>query len=379
MKLFLRNNDIVDGSANFERLHSLSNFPVFMGTVNHDPHLDVLANMDWYISKTTGMIQLKELIPLEVLYADTHSSGEVGRIWDEHHNLFCNFLLDVDHKKIFEIGGAKGILADKYYQKKPDIDWTILEPNPKPNKTSKTKFIKGYFGDKISYNFHDTTIVHSHTFEHIYFPDDFMKNISENIDDKNYLIFSIPHIKKMLINKYTNALNFEHTFYLNEIYMEYFLKKYGFEIIKKDFYLEDHSIFYLTKKVNDPKDLKFSENLYIENKKLFNNFINFYKILVDSINLKIKKQQGKIYLFGAHIFSQYLIAMGLDISRVECILDNDATKQNKRLYGTKLTVKSPEILRNNKYKTSIILRAGVYNKEIKDNINKNINSNVEYL
>lgn len=71
--------------------------------------------------------------------------------------------------------------------------------------------------------------------------------------------------------------------------------------------------------------------------------------------------------------------MGLDISRVECILDNDATKQNKRLYGTKLTVKSPEILRNNKYKTSIILRAGVYNKEIKDNINKNINSNVEYL
>jgi len=183
----------------------------------------------------------------------------------------------------------------------------------------------------------------------------------------------------MLINKYTNALNFEHTFYLNEIYMEHFLKKYGFQIIKKDFYLEDHSIFYLTKKVNAPKDLKFSENLYNENKKLFNNFINFYKILVDSINLKIKNQQGKIYLFGAHIFSQYLIAMGLDISRVECILDNDATKQNKRLYGTKLTVKSPEILRNNKYKTSIILRAGVYNKEIKDNINKNINSNVEYL
>jgi len=379
MRLLSRNNDVIDGSNNFEKLQSLSNFPVFMGTVSHHSSEDKMTNMDWYISKTTGMIQLKELIPLDILYSETHTSGEIGKIWDDHHNAFCKFLLKVDHKKIFEIGGANGILADKYHREKPDVDWTIIEPNPRPQKKTKAKFIKGFFGDNLSYNFHEATIVHSHTFEHIYFPDDFMKDISKNIEKNNYLFFSIPNIKKMLLNNYTNALNFEHTFYLNEVYVEYFLKKYGFEIIKKDFYLEDHSIFYSARKISSNYNLKFTENLYDQNKILFNNFINFYKNLIDSINLKIKQQKGKVYLFGAHIFSQYLIAMGLDISRIEYILDNDISKQNKRLYGTNLIVQSPEILKNNKSRTAIILRAGVYNKEIRDNIDKNINSNIEYL
>ena len=102
MRLLSRNNDVIDGSNNFEKLQSLSNFPVFMGTVNHHSSEDKMTNMDWYISKTTGMIQLKELIPLEILYSETHTSGEIGKIWDDHHNAFCKFLLKVDHKNKLE-------------------------------------------------------------------------------------------------------------------------------------------------------------------------------------------------------------------------------------------------------------------------------------
>jgi hypothetical protein len=72
-------------------------------------------------------------------------------------------------------------------------------------------------------------------------------------------------------------------------------------------------------------------------------------------------------LFGAHIFSQTLLNFGLDEKLIECILDNDNKKHNKRLYGTNLMVKPPNILKNYNNPT-VILRAGVYNNEIKNQI-----------
>ena len=49
--------------------------------------------------------------------------------------------------------------------------------------------------------------------------------------------------------------------------------------------------------------------------------------------------------------------MGLETNNIDCILDNDKEKQGKRLYGSKLFVKSPKVLKeiNNPL---IILKAG---------------------
>ena len=55
------------------------------------------------------------------------------------------------------------------------------------------------------------------------------------------------------------------------------------------------------------------------------------------------------------------------------ILDNDKDKQNNFLYGTKIRVLSPDILRKYK-KPIIVVRTGTYNSEIKKQI-KLINKN----
>ena len=82
-------------------------------------------------------------------------------------------------------------------------------------------------------------------------------------------------------------------------------------------------------------------------------------------------------MFGAHVFAQYLIEFGLDLNNIVCLLDNDKNKQGKRLYGTSLRVDSPKILKDIESPV-VILKAGVYNKEIKDDIIKNINPNVTF-
>ena len=63
---------------------------------------------------------------------------------------------------------------------------------------------------------------------------------------------------------------------------------------------------------------------------------------------------------------------------ITSILDNDITKQSKRLYGTNLLVNSPKILKNEKRPT-VILKAGAYNSEIKKDILENINAKTIFL
>ena len=70
MKLIDRNFDVLNNSNQLETLQIIKNFPVFMGTVNHDNKQDLTAEMSWVISKKTGMIQLNKLIPLDILYKD---------------------------------------------------------------------------------------------------------------------------------------------------------------------------------------------------------------------------------------------------------------------------------------------------------------------
>ena len=78
-----------------------------------------------------------------------------------------------------------------------------------------------------------------------------------------------------------------------------------------------------------------------------------------------------------HVFAQYLIAFGLDTTRIICLLDNDPNKQGKRLYGTNMMVKSPLSIKDED-NPAIILKAGVYNNEIKKDILENINRKAEF-
>ena len=107
-------------------------------------------------------------------------------------------------------------------------------------------------------------------------------------------------------------------------------------------------------------------------------YIKYHEKLIKKLNSDINVNPHKVFLFGAHIFSQYLIEFGLNINKIESILDNDTEKQGKRLYGSKLFVESPKILKNVD-NPLIILKAGSYNNEIKEDILKNINPNAKFI
>jgi len=210
MKNIQRDKDVINECKDLEFLYKFDNFPVFMGCTNQSIEKDILVNMQWEISKGSGVIQLNPLLPLDILYPESHGSGNIGRMWAEHHQEFSKFIQHQSPNSVLEIGGAHGILSREYKKENP-INWTILEPNPSPAKDVDATFIKGFFDDKFTFDGEIDTIIHSHVFEHVYYPDEFIGHISSFLNNGQNLIFSLPNMEEMLKRKYTNCINFEHT------------------------------------------------------------------------------------------------------------------------------------------------------------------------
>ncbi len=373
----IRGNDVVSGGS-LEYLHGMKLFPVFIGCTKDSEEKDVKSDMCWYISKDTGMIQLNPVLPLDLVYQEEHGSGCVGGLWLQHHQEFAKFIQQQAPKSVLEIGGAHGILS-REYKKENAIDWTILEPNPLPAKGVDATFIKGFFDDKFTFNGEIDTIIHSHVFEHVYYPDEFINNISKFLEKGQKLIFSLPNMEEMLKRKYTNCINFEHTVFITEPYIEHLLSKHGFRQVDKKYFKDNHSIFYAYVKDSNVKTIELPKGLYEYNKKLYLDYIDYHTQLIKDLNAKIDNisEDQPIYLFGAHVFAQYLIEFGLNTDRIICLLDNDKNKQGKRLYGTNMMVESPKILLDVD-NPIVILKAGVYNQEIRTNIQNKINSSVVF-
>ena len=379
MNLIFRNSDVVLKQKDLINLYSFKKFPVFMGCTNQEKKFDLLADMNWSISKGSGAIQLNPLLPLEEIYKEQHGSGSIGDLWTQHHLAFAKFVQFFNFKTILEIGGLHGILSKLYQDLDRTVDWTIIEPNPIPVNGVTAHFIKGYFDDQFTFDKQADVIIHSHVFEHIYDPHIFLNHISNFLSDGKHMLFSLPNLQEMLKRKYTNALNFEHTIFLTEPYIEYLLSKYHFRVIKKEYFKEHHSIFYACIRDSKVYSSNLPKELYDDNKTLFLEYVNYHHQLIDDLNSKVKTFQKKnIYLFGAHIFSQYLISFGLNANLLKCIIDNDVNKEGKRLYGTDLKVFSPKILSQDTNPV-VILKAGAYNQEIKKDILENINSNTFFL
>lgn len=383
MDLLLRDIDVFSGEKDLESLYTLKNFPVYMGVTDSDFSEDIFADMKWGISRSSGMLQLLGLVPEEILYNTSHN-GSVGSLWNEHHSRFAEFIHDnIDNctGSILEIGGGNGVLNAVYTDRyNVAEEWVIVEPSSiKPVDNCRARYIRKAWGGKGLCS--DSVqrigcIIHSHVLEHLYNIKDFMLQSAQLLKSGQKMLFSVPNLKETLQRKYTNALNFEHSYFISEDYVEELLRRYSFKTIDKQYFKEDHSIFYAAEKRGNVNDFILTDfnDLYIQNKKVFMEFVKYHQKLILDFNERMKKETSHIYLFGAHIFSQYLIHFGLDISKVECVLDNDVMKQGKRLYGTKLFVKTPKILERENTPI-VILRVANYAEEIKKDIINNINPN----
>ena len=73
MKLIERNKSIFEIDGDLEKLICFPNFPVFIGCTDKSIDDDIFLDMEWDICVKSGCIQLKNLLPLSLVYSEYHS------------------------------------------------------------------------------------------------------------------------------------------------------------------------------------------------------------------------------------------------------------------------------------------------------------------
>ncbi len=372
MALISRKNNVLTNKPTLKTLFTIKKFPTYVGCVTSpNIHNDDFLDLTIDICTETGILQLKHISPLDQVYLFPHNDA-IGPTWHEHNEKFVEFIEDLHPKKILEIGGGSGKLAQRYLDRNTDVEWTILDPNPLFEDNSKIHSLKEYFSSNLILKNTFDAIIHSHVLEHQSSPEQFFIDVSKYLIPGGLHIFSFPNLQEWLLRKYLNCLNFEHTIFLTENYVDCILKRTGFELLKKIKFRSDHSIFYLTKYTGNKNPIAFP-NLYNQNKQLYLDYVKHYGDFISNLNFKLANFPHKVFLFGAHVFSQYLLSFGLDQNKIFGILDNSQLKIGKRLYGTNFTVFNPEIIKNEN--VGVIVRVGSYRNEIIEQLKK-INSNV---
>lgn len=349
-----------------------------MGVTEEPRNRDLKDHQVWAICELCSCIQLAELLPLPTLYKKNHHKEVVGQVWKRHHDKFAQFIMATRPTNILEIGGAHGYLAKLITSSNLKINYTLVEPDSNLV-SSNIRLVNGYIEDHLIEVLNQDTVVHSHVLEHIYNPVEFFEKVASHMRIGSRLIISIPNMAQLLRLGGMNSLNFEHTYLLTPEHLQMFFCNFGFnEVRREDF--ESHSIFFSAVKTNksiktlSPYEESMRRTVMLQSTE-FLHLIKRTRKFVRKVNQVISETDYRTFLFGAHIFSQALVSMGLNETRVEGVLDNASSKQGSRLYGTNLKVFSPEAALRDREKVSVILRASHYQSEIINQL-REINPNV---
>ena len=99
MKIIKRDRDLVSGEDDLEELFRIKDFPAYASVVDEGFENDVQHDLIFDISRTTGMVQIRDLMPLKLVYKGFHSEA-LGETWIRHHNLFIDFIKQINPEVI---------------------------------------------------------------------------------------------------------------------------------------------------------------------------------------------------------------------------------------------------------------------------------------
>uniref|UniRef100_A0A6C0KMZ4 Methyltransferase n=1 Tax=viral metagenome TaxID=1070528 RepID=A0A6C0KMZ4_9ZZZZ len=362
-----RTNCVICDSTKFEHVYTFPNYPITQNSSSLDISHDEFKDSTFVSCIDCGCVQLKTLIDPIKLYENCNRLIDATPTWKEHHKLFSDFIIENNkYTTILEIGSSTCPLYKLL--KHTGIHYTTMDIADSEGRPSEVPFIQGNCED-FDFTGHSSLIL-SHTFEHLYNPRKFLKNIH---DAKVKSVFiSIPNIDELYSSENISILNNEHTFYVGNKEIVYMFSQIGY--LCNNFYkFKNHSLFYHF--VNNSSAIL----LPLENK--INLGKNMQKIFIkyENIMKNIRIDKPCFICPGAHYGQKIYYYLQNYSKYIEGFIDNDPLKQGKRVYGTPCNVYSPDIL--TKYKETtvyIILYAGPYTEELKKQLNL-LHPSIKYI
>jgi len=352
-------------------LFTFKDFPVYMG-VSSTSDFEML-DMEWSSCESCGCVQLNKLVELEKLYKVPHNPA-VGRTWETHNKHFSALVNSYSPKVVLDIGGANLKLASLISPCKSVSRYDVIDFSAEKYEVvlvdDKISLIVGSIESYKKSNLVDCAVL-SHTLEHLYDPVETLSSLKECLTEDGKIIVSVPNIKAQLKDGFLNALHFEHTYFIDHEYMQLIGSGAGLRLVRREDFSPYNSFY-----VFERGSTSLGEHPAPQDSPLtFKNFVT--NLQADVREIISSTATDSFYVFGAHVFTQYLMNSGLPAKRIIAVIDNDINKTGKLLYGTNLLVKNPNEISSDK-EPLVLLRVAQYEQEIRDQL-VSINKNVRFL
>jgi 2-polyprenyl-3-methyl-5-hydroxy-6-metoxy-1,4-benzoquinol methylase len=330
-------------------LYQIDLMPIILSQTYNKIDDDVFQDQQVYYCKHCSCVQLKNLIDPSILYQHPHNTTSALPTWKEHHATFSKFITEsLDTNAIMEIGGSSGALYQ--HLKNEPIEYSCIDLCEANFDTSNCTYI---IGNAEEYNYDNVdTVAMSHVFEHLYDPKLLLSNLSKN--NISTIFISIPNMSALLNRRSSSIIHYEHTYYIDKYFTEYLLSEQGYSLTK---YVEfkDHSLCMQFKKTNCEKQVIEPRHNIVEQ-------------IHDIYNSMYTRFQGQeisptSYIIPAGHMGQLFYSIAKP-SSIYGFLDNDPSKQGKRLYGTPYMIYPFDQLKRHSETIDVYIYAGPYLKEV---------------
>lgn len=304
--------------------------------------------------------QTKYLGDLAEIYRINHADS-TGKVMQALHDCVLDVVSQYKDRisGIIEIGGAKGVLADKILDRW-SVPYTIIDPAYFGNDGCRL-IIKDLYENVDDAGLDANTVVMSHVFEHFYEPLKILQKIADNPKIEHvFLVF--PNLEAYIQANILHVLNIEHTFYVDNEFLERVFAQHGFVVRQKTLY-DKHSVVFHFERDGD-------RSCHLgQNKHDLVAFFGKIQQTVNRFNDILVASDKNVYLFPASIHSIFLTIMGLRYDRLTAMIDNSPLKINKKLYGLNVPIRAFGSVFEDK-NALVLLNGGVFNQEVTDSLKR---------
>jgi len=362
-----RTNCVICDSSKFTHVYTFPNYPITQNSSPLDTSHDEFQDSTFVSCIDCGRVQLKTLIDPIKLYENCNRLIDATPTWKEHHKLFSDFIIENNkYTCVLEIGSSTCPLYKLL--KNTGIHYTTMDIADSDKRPSEVEFFQGNC-EEFNFIGHNSLIL-SHTFEHLYNPRKFLKNIH---DAKVKSVFiSIPNIDELYTSENISVMHNEHTYYVGDKEIRYLFSQYGYSC-NASYNFRKHSLFYHF--LYDVSVVPLYLEPVLEVGKNMQRIFLKYQTTLEEIII----DKPFFICPGAHYGQKIYYYLQKFSKFMKGFIDNDPLKQGKRVYGTPFYMYSPDILAKYTETTVyIILYAGPYTEELKKQMNL-LHPSIEYL
>lgn len=357
--MIARDNCVICGADGLTGLLRVPAYPVFQGCVTAPRAEDETAAMTWLHCPACGSAQISPLPPLERIYQAGHATG-LGASWARHHAAFAQFLAGHARGGIADVGGGSGTLAIAYRRAGGTLPFTILEPNAlrADGLPADIAVMDGFLETAALAATGAATVVMCHMFEHALDLRAALRAIGAALPPDGRFCLAWPELERWVEKGVAGALNFEHGLYLTVPRLLALLGEFGWREIARQHWAENDTLFLAMERGAAPVTAGRGDGA-----QAVPAYFTRLRARAAEAQRAVESHDGDVFLMPASVYSQALLALGLDSTSLKGLIDNSPAKQGRRLYGTGLAVFPARALCDAR-DPLVILNAGAHNAEI---------------